>query len=462
MKTQRRLLQSYASRLALWYALIFCASTLLLFSFFYLFTASYMSEQVDNTIENEIRGLAERYDNGGLDALASSLAARVRRQQAQTTGDWIYLLTTRAFKPLVGNLSQWPQQTTADGDWIEFALVSNRESGENHLARAKIFRLPGRYRLLVGQDINQLTEAKRRIIRALAWGLVMMLLPAVIGGVVLGRRAVRKVERINQTARSIMSGDLSRRVPLTTDNDDFDQVADNLNQMLDRIQQLMEDIRRVSDNIAHDLRTPLARLRQRLEEAKQQAPPGDRSIDALEGAIAEADSLLSTFNALLRIARIEAGQIASEFVDIDLSVLMQDAREFYEPLAEEKQQRLEATLEFGIRARGDRDLLFQALANLIENALKYAPAHSRIDISLLRLDSDAVITIADRGPGIPAAERDNVFGRFYRLDQSRASSGNGLGLSLVSAVVALHHGNIELHDNHPGLKAVVKLRAVGG
>ena len=457
MKTKRRLLHSYTSRLTLLYALIFSASTLFLFYFFYLFTASYMSEQVDNTIENEIQGLAERYDGGGLESLAALIAARVRRQQAQTTGDWIYLLTTRTFQPLVGNLNQWPQNTTADGDWIEFALVINRESGENHLARAKVFRLPGRYRLLVGQDINQLTEAKRRIVRALAWGLVIMLLPAFVGGFVLGRRAVRKIERINQTARSIMSGDLSRRVPLTTDNDDFDQVAENLNRMLDRIQQLMDDIRRVSDNIAHDLRTPLARLRQHLEEARRREYADARSAHDLENAIAEADSLLSTFNALLRIARIEAGQIASGFGDIDFHTLMEDAIEFYEPLAEEKRQRLEATLQPGITSRGDRDLMFQALANVIENAIKYAPPHTRIAISLTRQNAEAVITIADNGPGIPPPQREKVFRRFYRLDQSRGSTGNGLGLSLVSAVIAMHNGCIELQDNEPGLKTVIRL-----
>ncbi|MDD9858786.1 MAG: ATP-binding protein [Gammaproteobacteria bacterium] len=455
MKPKRRFFHSYTSRLALLYALIFSASTLFLFLFFYRFTASYMTEQVDNTIDNEIQSLAERYDARGLEGMAALIAARVRRQQAQATGDWIYLLTTAAFQPLVGNLSQWPRNTATDAGRIEFDLLVNPESGERRLARARVFSLPGRYRLLVGRDVKQLTEAKRRIIQALTWGSAIMLVLAFAGGFVVSRRAVRKIERINQTARSIMSGDLSRRVPLTTDHDDFDQVAENLNRMLDRIQRLMEDIRRVSDNIAHDLRTPLARLRQHLEQARRDSDP--RSAHHLESSIREADSLLSTFNALLRIARIEAGQMQSGFDFMDFAALVGDVTEFYEPLAEEKQQRLETTVEFGVQSRGDRDLIFQALANVIDNAIKYAPRQSVIRVSLIRLHAEAVITIADHGPGIPAPRRERVFRRFYRLDQSRSSTGNGLGLSLVQAVVSLHNGGIELEDNHPGLKVVIKL-----
>ena len=414
-----------------------------------------MAQQMDNTIQAEIQGLAERYDDEGIQGLTALIADRVERQQA--TGNSIYLLTTYTLKPLVGNLDRWPKNASVTDDWIEFELEINQETNETHLARAKIFRLPGRYGLLVGRDINQLTEAKRRIVQALTWGLMIMLLLAFLGGLVLSRRTVRKIERINQTTRSIMSGDLSRRVPLTNRNDDFDQVAENLNQMLDRIQNLMEDIRRVSDSIAHDLRTPLARLRQHLEEARQQEDPNSNSAKYLESSIKEADSLLSTFNALLRIARIEAGQIKFGFSEIDYHALIQDIVEFYEPLVEEKQQHLETTLEVGIISWGDRDLMFQAIANLFENAIKYTPEHGNISISLIRLNTEAVITISDNGPGIPKAERENVFRRFYRLDQSRSSSGNGLGLSMVSAVISMHNGNIKLQNNNPGLRTIIKL-----
>ncbi|MGI9310758.1 MAG: ATP-binding protein [bacterium] len=457
MTARRKLFHSYTSRLAVLYAFIFSVSTLLLFYFFYLFTAPYMAQQVDNTIQAEIQGLAERYDNEGLGGLTALIADRVDRQKARGTGNSIYLLTTYTFKPLVGNLDRWPKNATVADDWIEFDLVINQETNQTHLARAKIFRLPGRYGLLVGRDINQLIEVKRRITQALIWGFAIMLLLAVIGGLILSRRTVRKIERINQTTRNIMSGDLSRRVPLTGHNDDFDQVAANLNQMLDRIQSLMEDIRRVSDSIAHDLRTPLTRLRQHLEAARRRETPDSESTRLLEGAIKEADSLLSTFSSLLRIARIESGQIKFGFSQIDFHALVGDIIEFYEPLAEARQQRLETEIQSGIEFFGDRDLLFQAVANLIENAIKYTPRRGRIGVALARRGDHAIITVADNGPGIPANERDNVFRRFYRLDQSRSSSGNGLGLSMVSAVVAMHNGSIELQDNHPGLRTVMKL-----
>jgi len=410
---------------------------------------------MDNTIQAEIQGLAERYNQEGLEGLTKLIAKRIRRQQV--TGNSIYLLTTYTLTPLVGNLDRWPKNAEINNDWLEFRLEVNDHINETHLARAKIFRLPGSYGLLVGRDINQLTESKRRIIQALTWGLAIMVLLAFIGGLVLSRRTVRKIERINQTTRSIMSGDLSRRVPLTNRNDDLDQVAENLNQMLDRIQTLMEDIRRVSDNIAHDLRTPLTRLRQHLEEARLQENPYSKSAQSLEQSIKEADSILKTFNALLRIARIEAGQLTAGFRLINFHILMEDVIEFYEPLIEEKNQTLETILEPNIISQGDRNLLFQALANLIENAIKYTPEKGDIYLSLVRLGLDLIITVADNGPGIPKKERETVFRRFYRLDRSRSSNGNGLGLSMVSAVIGMHNGTIDLRSNQPGLKIIVIL-----
>lgn len=414
-----------------------------------------MTQQMDNTIQAEIQGLVERYDQDGLSGLTTLIAERVNRQQA--TGNSIYLLTTFTLQPVVGNLDRWPSNTSNDNDWIEFSLEINEQTNETHLARAKIFRLPEKYGLLVGRDINQLTEAKRRIIQALTWGLVIMVLLALLGGLVLSRNTVRKIEWINQTTKSIMSGDFSRRVPVTNRNDDFDQIAKNLNQMLDQIQMLMEDVRRVSDNIAHDLRTPLTRLRQHLEEAKQQENLNSKSAMNLEQSIKEVDSLLATFNALLRIARIEAGQVRAGFSKINFHTILEDIVEFYEPLVEEKHQTMEATLLANVKSQGDQNLLFQAFANVVENAIKYTPAGGKLSLSLTRLNAELVVTIADNGSGIPESERDNVFRRFYRLDQSRGSSGNGLGLSLVSAVIALHGGTINLQDNAPGLRVIIRL-----
>lgn len=417
-----------------------------------------MTQQMDRTIQTEIQGLAERYDQQGLQGLTELIAKRIERQRV--TGNAIYLLTSYTLQPLVGNLDRWPRNATINNDWLEFWLEINEQTNERHLARAKIFRLPERYGLLVGRDIHQLTEAKRLIVQALIWGLVIMVLLAFSGGLVLSRQTVRKIEWINQTARTIMAGDLSRRVPVTGRNDDFDQVAHNLNRMLDRIQLLMEDIRRVSDNIAHDLRTPLTRLRQHLEEARLQETRGSKSEINLEQSIREADSLLVTFNALLRIARIEAGQVKAGFKPVDCHILLQDVVEFYEPLIDEKKQQLVTQLHAAQPAAvtyGDRDLLFQAFVNIIENAIKYTPIAGCITVSLQPAEHNLRVTIMDNGPGIPPAARVQVFQRFYRLDQSRGSPGNGLGLSLVAAVVTMHNGTVTLTDNEPGLAVVVEL-----
>ena len=455
MQQKRSLLHSYTLRLALFYAIIFSISTLVLFYFFYVFTVSYMTQQMDNTIQAEIHGLKERYRQDGLPGLTTLITDRLSQQQA--TGNSIYLLTTYTLQPLVGNLDRWPSNASVNNEWIEFSLAINKQTQETHLARAKIFRLPGDYGLLVGRDINQLSEAKNLIVQALVWGLAIMALLALLGGLIVGRRTVSNIERINQTTQRIMSGDLSRRILITKRNDDFDQMADNLNQMLDRIQMLMEDIRRVSDNIAHDLRTPLARLRQHLEKARQQEQPTSNSAINLEHSIKEVDSLLATFNALLRIARIEAGQVKSGFSKIDFHVLLQDIAEFYGPLIEEKHQILNTDLHTNITYWGDQHLLFQAFANLIENAIQYTPKHGVLWLSLIRLNNQLVVTIADNGPGIPASERDKVFRRFYRLDQSRSGSGNGLGLSMVAAIIARHGGTVVLNSNSPGLRAIIKL-----
>ena len=458
VQKRHSLFHSYTLRLALLYAVIFSTSTLLLFYFFYVFTASYMTEQMDSTIQAEIQGLAERYDQEGLQGLTKLIAERINRQQA--TGNSIYLLSTFTLQPLVGNLDRWPKNASINNDWIEFGLEINKQTNETHLARAKIFILPGNYGLLVGRDIHQLVEAKRRIVQALTWGLAIMVLLAFIGGMLLSRRTVRKIERINQTAQAIMSGDLSKRVPDTGRNDDFDQLAGNLNQMFDRIQMLMEDIKRVSDNIAHDLRTPLARLRQHLEEARLREDLSSKAGANLEQSIKEADSLLITFNALLRIARIESRQIKAGFCQVDFHTLLADIVEFYEPLSEEKHQNLKTNLDTNIFSLCDRDLLFQAFANIIENSIKYTPDHGTISVSLTCPGNQLVIAIADNGPGIPASEREKVFRRFYRLDQSRGSSGNGLGLSMVQAVIGMHNGTITLEDNTPGLRTVIKLPLV--
>lgn len=289
--------------------------------------------------------------------------------------------------------------------------------------------------------MHELTETRQLIVGTLGWGFGITVLLGVAGGVMMSRSTVRRIEAINQTSREIIQGDLSRRIPSEGSGDDFDQLTDNLNSMLDQIQTLMDGVRHVSDNIAHDLRTPLTRLRNRLEAINVQTGPDRTDI---EDAIAEADSLLSTFNALLRIARIEAGHRTAGFEVLSLSQLVRDVAELYEPLAHERQQIFTASIEEDLKISGDRDLLFQAIANVVDNAIKYTPEQGQVEMTLTCSDRRARVVVRDSGPGIPHSERDRVFERFVRLETSRNAPGNGLGLSLVAAVVRIHKADVAL------------------
>ena len=459
MAGPRSLLHNSTFRLALVYMGLFATSVLLLLGFIYWSTAAYMWKQADATLEAEITGLAERYRRDGLAGLKDTISGRLSRRP---TGSSIYILAGSDYRPIVGNLNRWPESVPDSDGWLDFKL-RNSEDGRQivHRARAREFTLPGGYRLLVGRDLFELEEVENRIIRTLVWGLLITLVLAVAGGVMMSRSSARRIELINRISRRIMQGDLSQRIPVKHTGDEFDDLAVNLNGMLDRIQELMEDVRRVSDNIAHDLRTPLARLRNHLEtlRSRTEAEGGDAAL--IQEAISESDRLLSTFNALLRIARIETRDHREAFQPVDMQTLVRDVVEFYQPLAEENDQRLQLQSSPGIRLAGDRDLLFQAIANLLDNAIKYTPQGGDIDILLERSGDQGRLTVADSGPGIPEAERDNVFQRFYRLEQSRTTLGSGLGLSLVQAVAAIHRMRIELQDNHPGLRVVLSFPLEG-
>jgi signal transduction histidine kinase len=281
----------------------------------------------------------------------------------------------------------------------------------------------------------------------------------------MGHSMSNRIGEINRAVRRIMAGDLSQRMPGNRSGDEFDRLTDNLNLMLDRIEGLMDGVRQVSDNIAHDLKTPLARMRNRLEELQRHLG-GDHPIGpeearrTVEDAIREADALLGTFGALLRIARIEASARREGFTDVDLAALVGDVAELYEPLAEERGQRLEVAVSAAPAVHGDRDLLFQALANLVDNAIKYAPDGGRIGVTLQREGEATVVSVIDNGPGVAPQDRERVFERFWRADDSRTTPGSGLGLSLVEAVVALHGGEVELDDAKPGLEVRLRLPAV--
>ncbi|ONF42267.1 two-component sensor histidine kinase [Marinobacter lutaoensis] len=443
-------LRTSTFQLALLYMVVFATSVFLLLAFIYWRTAGFMAAQTDETIEAEIAGLAEQYRSRGVNGLITIIRERVARDPNAKS---IYLLTTDDFLKLAGNIDAWPKDSRSESGWINFTLdESVGWTGSTRLARARVFEVQGGLRLLVGRDVDELTNLKRVIEAAINWGMGITLALALLGGGLMSRSTTRRIEVINTTSRRIMNGHLSLRIPTRGTDDDFDQLAENLNQMLDRIVYLMEGIRHVSDSIAHDLRTPLTRLRNQLENTLITVN-NEEAREHVGQAVAEADQLLATFNALLRIARLETRGNAADMKVVSLDELVTDACELYEAPAEDKQQVFEQSLEQGVMIEGDRDLLFQMVSNLIDNAIKYTPEHGRIAVAVRREGSEAIFEVSDSGIGIPDDEKEHVFQRFYRVGKSRSLPGNGLGLSLVSAVAEIHQGRIVLSDTYPGKAA---------
>jgi signal transduction histidine kinase len=455
MKTAE-LLRSSSFRLSLVYMALFAGSVLLLLSFLYWATVGYMARQTDATIEAEITGLAEQYREGGLGNLVNILQQRVERDPDSSS---VYLLASPTFTPLAGNIDAWPNVETGSDGWLTFAFKDTRAGGRVFQARARPFLLQGGLHLLVGRDTRELRATQQLIIRALVWGMVLTLALALAGSIIMSRSMLKRIERINQASREIMAGDLQRRIETTGSDDEFDQLAVSLNAMLDEIERLMDGIRHVTDNIAHDLRTPLTRLRNRLEQLHAELDKDSSNATYFEQSIADADQLLTIFGALLRIARIEAGELRTSFDTVDLAALVHDAAELYDAVAEEKQLHIDIELEAKPQIKGDRDLLFQAIINLLDNAIKYSPEAGRILLQLNEHNNSKMLVVSDSGPGIPVAERSNVLQRFYRMDQSRSQQGSGLGLSLVAAVARMHNAKLVFNDNHPGLIAELNFRS---
>jgi signal transduction histidine kinase len=447
----RRLLETSTFRLALIYLASFGVSALALLGFLYYATAGLMERQTAETIEAEIAGLAEQYRAGGLDRLRDVIALRSAAQPHRSS---IYLLVDPLGRRVAGNLDRWPEIVPRPEGWLNFAVeVSpDGETVEQRRARAASFLLTGGFRLLVGREVEDRLRIETQIRRTLGWGLALTLLLGLAGGFLMSRGMLGRVEAINRTTRRIMAGDLSQRIALKGSRDEFDQLAANLNAMLDQIERLLGGMRQVTDNIAHDLRTPLNRLRSRIEVALLQQPGRAEIRALLEATLADAQAMIATFNALLDIARAEAGSERGGFEEVDLTALGRDLADLYRPVAEDKQLKFEYHCMPGMAMRANRHLLAQALANLLDNAVKYTPAGGRVRLDVGRGASGPVIAIADSGPGIPDADRTRVLQRFVRLDATRSTPGSGLGLSLVDAVAKLHGAELILTDNRPGLK----------
>lgn len=456
LRNARLIVGTHAFRLAALYFLVFAASVLGVLLFVYLTSAGFVERQTEATLEAEITGLAEQYAQRGLSGLIQIVAAR----SAGDRGDaMIYLVTDPDGQPLAGNIAAWPAGVPTHSTWLSFALertINGRH--EVHPARGRLFVIPGGYRLLVGRDISDAAAFRSEVRTTLLWAGLIALGIGLIGGTVMSRNLLRRVEQVNRTSERVMAGNLSDRVPLHGTRDEFDQLAVNLNRMLDQIERLMTAMREVTDDVAHDLRTPLSRLRTRLECALVNTSGGASQGEAIRAAIDEADRLLATFNALLRIAELESGARLDQTAPIDLSEVARSVAELYEPVAEEKGFAVSVVAKPGVRISGDWHLLSQALANLLDNALKYAGG-GLIELRVYHESGQAILEVADQGPGIPEADRQSVLDRFVRLEPSRTTPGNGLGLSLVRAIARRHDGSVMLADNRPGLR--VRLQFTG-
>lgn len=444
-------------RLVLVYLALFALSAFLLLGFIYWSTAGISTGQTDDTINAEITGLAEQYRENGLGGLVKIVSERARNQRQS-----LYLLVGPGGRLVAGNLTRWPEAATGTGGLLEFTY--QRTVGgidTSRRARARHLQLGLGFQLLVGRDIQERLKLEKVMRTSLAWAVALTLGLGLLGGILLSRNLLRRVEVINRTSRAIMDGALDRRLPVSGSGDELDRLAENLNEMLDQIERLVTGMRQVTDNIAHDLRSPLNRLRGRLEVTLMGAGSQAEYRAAMEETIAESEILLETFNALLNIAQAEAGLAEDSLTVFDLSALVADMAELYTPAAEDKNQTLSGDVEAGIQICGDRHLAGQALANLMDNAVKYTPDGGSIALVLRRAGAGAELIVADSGPGIAEADRQRVLDRFQRLEASRNSPGTGLGLSLVRAVVKLHCAELVLEDNLPGLRVLLRFPDAG-
>ena len=433
--------------------LLFAVSVTALLFFTYWNTRRTLDAQVDQIIEAEITGLSEEWQHFGLQGLAETVRTRSSR-----AGQSLYVLSDSLHHYVAGNLEFWPQISDVPGQMVEFDFDRPINGKlEPRRARGRVFALAGGFSLLVAQDVHDRYLTERMFTTTLPWTVVLILILGAAGGALMSRNMLQRLDTINRTSGEIIAGDLSRRVPLNGSGDEFDVLAENLNRMLDRIERLMKGLREVTDSVAHDLRTPLNRLRNRLEESVARLNASGAQADEIERAIVETDKLIATFNALLLIAETDAGTTRAAMSVLDLGGVAADVVELYEPLAEERNVSLALMPGTDLVIEGNRSLVAQALANLVDNAIKYTPAGGKVRIRAVNTSAGVELSVADSGPGIPAADRQRVTERFVRLEASRSSPGTGLGLSLVVAVAHFHNAEFLLEDNVPaGLKAVLR------
>jgi len=440
-------LHSYSFRIAVLYVLFFLVSTLILFVFIFFTGTRSATEQLDETLRSDKTAFAERFVQSDLNGLIRLVNARVQGQGR----DSVYSLISSNKEIIAGNLANWPEKLLFQGP-VEFEIASSPGTPTPTSFRGEVIKLPDGYSLLIARSRQRIANAQHRLINTFSWAAIITLILGLIGGYLLSKRAVRRISSISRLCRTIVDGDISQRLSIAHPaQDDLDDLTLNINSMLDKIEGLMGEIVQVSDNIAHDMRTPLSNLRLKLESIEAHANPDSPLLAELHESINDADSIIATFNALLRISKLQAGNKVARFNTLNVNALLEDVVELYTPLAEDKQQNLQFQAGKEINVSGDRDLLFQAVANLLDNAIKYTPDQGQIQIQLQTHASGGVsIVLCDNGPGVPESELNKLSHRFYRVDSSRSLPGNGLGLSLVNAIASLHKAELSFSLNKTG------------
>ena len=442
--------RSAGFRFAALYAVLIVASVAALALFLWWQTAGALDRQSETVITFDVDDLRAQLAIGGVPLMAETIEERIKQNPES---DAVYMLTDPGGERLAGNLTRWPAEIVRRG-WYDLTV----ERGGTPLnTRVQALALPGGSRLLVGRDISIRTKISELLTRAMVWGAGVVVVLATLGALLVRKLFRRMIGNVSSTAAAVSRGDLTRRVHLSGRGDEFDQLSEAINDMLDRIARLMEGVKQVSNAIAHDLRTPIARARARLEEASGHGSGAAELRSAIEQATADLDGIVSVFQALLRIAEIEAGSRRAAFAAVDLAPLLADLAELYEASAEEKGLTLQLKASASLPVDGDVTLIQQAVANLLDNALKFSPSGSLVTLSGTAVATGVEIAVTDRGPGIPELERAQATDRFYRGEKARSTPGSGLGLSLVQAVAQLHGGTLTLADAQPGLRAVLTL-----
>src|SRR5579871_4118179 len=441
----RKLFQTSSFKLALAYASFFLASALVLYGVIYWFATDYAAQDEINEIAQEFDAIQDEASLTGDDRLPEVIANHLRERRDVSA---IYLLEDMARRKIAGNID--PRDPQLGPMMLRLSL-----DGQDLYVRANGYRMARGQYLLVGQDTHVLREMGTVIARAFSIGLLITLVLAILCGAIISRTALKRVEAVSRTARAIMEGDLSNRVPTRGTGDEFDDLAGSVNAMLDRISELMDSIKQVSSDIAHNRRTPLTRLRQRLELARRRASTVEELKEVLGHSIAQTDSILDTFGALLRIAQIEASAHSTPKSMVNISKLLTGIVDDFSPAAEDRGHRLIPEVEPGMVMPGDPELLTQLVVNLVDNAIRHTPQGARISVHARAVGGNLEVAVCDTGPGIPEKEWSNVLRPFYRLESSRTTEGSGLGLSLVAAIAQRHAAQLSFADNRPGLRVSV-------